>query len=495
MREAISFSGKAVRADEAGMAYSFDLRCPSCGERVFFRKGSLFREPHFAHYAGRRDRDCDLYFPGDEGTGVAPSRSESMAEPHIGGPTLFWRDSVPIPVGLYLRLPRLATHAEGLARVISRATTPFLYQDLTTPKFVCVQLATPPAGFETYPADEGLNAAVAEAMAEFRLTGNYFRATVEGGILERVDAPLVIGERYWLVTQSRLRTPMSKYIHVESHRTDRAWHVYGLKLAANSAEYEDAIAEVGTHLGRRVETPRGRVQFVWPAAGRFDLDGTPVFDESVSSIIVRCHSGTPKARFQDGFVVSAQPLGEGLHAIAVTGRGNEGVAMAPGGDQRRFRLAQCEASSPHGVKVKGPEVDMYAFEPGVVEITSRMDKLILEVPSTALWRKMLLNGSLIRPLPDGTDYAVAGSLTSLYSGSFGSFEAAQPITAPDELSAWPLRIGQLIELLVGRRALESFRKNVRSKGHLVQWANDFQAQALLPKLLSEYPSGEPNDIS
>jgi hypothetical protein len=138
---------------------------------------------------------------------------------------------------------------------------------------------------------------------------------------------------------------------------------------------------------------------------------------------------------------------------------------------------------------------MYAFEPGVVEITSRMDKLILEVPSTALWRKMLLNGSLIRPLPDGTDYAVAGSLTSLYSGSFGSFEAAQPITAPDELSAWPLRIGQLIELLVGRRALESFRKNVRSKGHLVQWANDFQAQALLPKLLSEYPSGEPNDIS
>ena len=495
MREAISFSGKIVRADEARIAYSFDLRCPSCGEPVFFRKGSLFREPHFAHYAGRKDRECDLYFPRDEASGAAPSRSESIGDSHFGGPTLFWRADVGIPLGLNLRLPRLTSDLEGTARVVSRATTQFHYRDLATPKFVCVQLATPPARFETRPLDEGLNAVVADALAEFRLTGNYFRTTVDGGILERVEASLVIGERYWLVTQARLREQTPRYIHIESHRTDRAWHVYGLKLTANVSEYEEAITEIGAYLNRRIEPPRGRVQFVWPTAGRFDMDGTPVFDEFVSSIVIRCNSGTPKLRFQDGIVVSAQTLGDGLYAIAVAGHGNEGVAIAPGGDQRRFRIAMCDTRSPHGVKVKGRDLDMYAFEPGVVEITSQTDELRVEVPSTALWRKLVLNGAPIKPLPDGVEYLVAGSLSSLYAGSFGSFGAILPVNANVELVPWPLPIEKLIEMVVGRRALESLRKNVRSKGHLIQWANDFRAQALLPKLMSEFPAGATNDLS
>lgn len=495
MREALSFSGNLVRADEARVAYSFDLRCPSCRERVFFRKGSLFREPHFAHYAGRKDRECDLYFPGDEASGAAPSRLESTGDSHFVGPTLFWRTNVPIPVGLYLRLPRLTTDTQGTARVVSRATTQIHFKDLATPKFVCVQLATPPARFETHPADEGLNAVVAEAMAEFRLTGNYFRATVNGGTLERAAASLVIGERYWLVTQSPLRDQAPKYVHIESYRTDRAWHVYGLKLTANVQEHEDAIAQVGAYLGRRIEPPRSTVQFVWPAAARFDMDGTPIFDELVSSIVVRCNSGTPKARFHDGIAASAQTLGDGLYAIAVAGRGNEGVAIAPGGEQRRFRVAPCDVVHPHGVKVKGRDLDMYAFEPGVADMASRMDDLRVEVPSTSLWRKLVINGAPIRPIPDESEYAVAGKLSSLYAGSFGSFEAILPITSHDGSAAWPLRIERLIELVAGRHALDCLRKNVRSKGHLIQWAKDFRAQALLPKLMAEFPAGAPNDLS
>lgn len=448
------------------------------------------RESHFAHYDGNSSKACELYYPG-EGLlkNPSPSQAPSSAPPlgplrqGFGNPELIWRSDQPLPTSLYLRLP---SRAGGLAvdlRVVSRSTSQFRGKDLTRPAFASLRLQVPPAEFATLPPDSALDSLVNETISTFRFSGNYFRATTEGGVLEHPNSALELGEQYWLVTQSPLREPAPQTLLIEEKRSDRAWHAYRISLPETGEETNDDLRELSAYLGRGVVQSRPKVHIVWPTPDRIDLDGVPVFDTSVSEIIVRSPLGVPHCLMSDAQLVKGEALSQDLFRIQLGGEPLDCVLGVLRGTFRRLRFEPCQIFHPASVMLMLDGQNVELFATNASELFADAATVSIEVPSNRLWRRVKINGTALRPIPNEAEVVVQGSPNSITVGSFGG--VSRPNLSDDDNNEprWYSSAERLVVQRFGARGLERLRQ-IRNKSDLVRWALECDALALLPKLLT-----------
>lgn len=496
MKWAINHREEHVRADTPGVSYSVDLRCPVCRERVFRRKGRI-REAHFAHYGGNFSKACEQYHPGEGlATGLQMPASNPVREHGkraFGAPALLWKDEQSLPTSLYLRLPSAPGGFASNVKVISRATSQLRGKDLARPAFAGLRLQVPPGQCETTPHDPALEVMINGALSKFRFSGNYFRATSEGGVLEPPDTPLELGEDYWLVTQVALREPISELLKIQERRSDRAWLAYRFGLPLLEGNEFDRLNDLTAYLQRDVVVPRPKVNLVWPTPDRIDPDGIPVFDTSVSDILVRSVAGVPQCVVQEQ-LIDGEKVAEDLFAFRFDGNVEEALIGVQRGPGRRLRFDTCNLFQPAGVYIHVDEHPILAFDPRVSELLKEASAVRVEVPSHRLWRNIKVNGVALRPLPDGTDYAINGQLLSFSAGAFG--EVLRPRAVDGKLTDlhWCTSIEALVAQMVGPRAAERLRQ-LQNKGQLIRWACEYDAYSLLPKLLSLMSGGVVRGIS
>ena len=488
---ALNHRGQLVRADAVG-PYSFGLRCPCCKEPVFARLGSV-REAHFAHRSGNANRDCELYYPGSGGDWhqgeVVAVPPRTFARERLGAPALLWRCEEGLAASLYLRLP---THPEGFGsrvRITSFTTSQHRGGDLTAPVFVRLRLQIPPGQVHTSPMDESLEKALIETLAQFRLTGNYFKATGEGGVLVPLDQPLELRETYWLLTQSQLDKSAPGFVRIEEHRTDRAWHAYRIVLACDPEFAEDSSAEIARYLGRDVINPRPTARIIWPLPIRRDADGIKVFSNNVKELLIRSPFGPPHARLRSAADVTGSQVDRDLYSLNVLTTEREALVGLPNGRWERIRFDACELNLPESVWLSNQRGRAALFDPGVENLIARGLPLRVEVPAHRMWRNISINGSPIRPIPDGLFCEIQGPLSEIDAGTFGSVRLAKGEKARTSSNAWWAAASEsLVKTIGGERAVAKLRL-VSSQAMLLRWAQEYRAIKLLPRLMFEFSRG------
>jgi hypothetical protein len=485
---ALNHRGDLVRANAVG-PYSFGLRCPHCKEPVFARPGSL-REAHFAHRSGNANKACELYYPGN-GTDWQPSERTQAPHPsakeRLGAPALLWKSEEALAASLYLRLP---THPQGFAstvRVTSFATSQYRGSDLTKPAFVRLRLQTPPGQVHTSPVDESLEQALMETLDQFRLTGNYFRATGEGGVLVPPDQPLELGQAYWLLTQFQLGNPVSEFVSIEEHRADRAWHAYRIALACDPQDVELALSELAQYLSRDVIRLRPSIKLLWPLPDSRDPDGVRVFNSGVRELLVRSPSGPPHVRLQRTNGSVGDRLENDLYSIKIAPNEPEALVGLPNGRWERVRFEACELRLPGSVWLSNQTERVALFEPHAEKVIASGMPLQIDVPVHRVWRLLSVDEQPIRPIPDGLSYEIQGALSGIEAGVFGS--ARLPKDAETHTpTAWWMMSERLVRAMKGDRAATGLRL-VSDQAMLLRWAREHQATALLPKLMFEISKG------
>jgi hypothetical protein len=341
----------------------------------------------------------------------------------------------------------------------------------------------PPAEFGTTPQDAALESLVNETISTFRFSGNYFRATTEGGVLEQQDSALELGERYWLVTQNPLREPAPQMLRIEEKRSDRAWHAYRIFLPESGNREDDDLRELSAYLGRGVVQSRPKVNIVWPTPDRIDLDGVPVFDTSLSEIIVRSPLGVPHCLMSDAQLVKGEAISQDLFSIHFDGEVQDCVLGVLRGRGRRLRFEACQISRPASVMLEldGQHVELFATNAS--ELFAAASTVSVKVPSNRLWRSVRINGTSLRPLPDEDEYVVQGMPNSITFGSFGSLFRPPLAGSYSNEAEWYSAVERMVVQRFGARGLERL-KQVRNKSDLVRWALECDALAFLPKLLT-----------
>ena len=490
MKWAINHKGEHVRADSPGISYAFELRCPVCREQVFARSGRI-REAHFAHYGGNFRKACEHYHPGEgvaSGSQLALARPvNELSKPAFGAPAVLWKDEQSLPTSLYLRLPSAARGFASNVRVISRATSQFRGKDLSKPAFAGLRLQEPPGYCQTTPYDSALEAQINDVLSQFRRSGNYFRTTSEGGVLEPQEKPLELGESYWLVTQEPLLEPIPELLHVYERRSDRTWLAYRISLPRLSEDELDGLSDLSAYLQRPVVRSRNRVNLLWPTPNRIDPDGVPVFDTSVTQILVRSLAGTPQCLVQER-LSDGEKVADGIFSFRFDGKAEEALVGIRSGAGRRLRFEECAHLIPAGVYLHVDDQRISAFEPHVHELLTDSSSVCIEVPSHRLWRNVRVNGEPLRPLPDKAEYVVIGQLLSFSAGSFG--EVLWPRQVNDNSSGphWFAAVQSHVTQMAGKRAASDLRE-LRNRGQLLRWACEHDAYALLPKLMSLMSAG------
>lgn len=487
MKLALNHRGDYVRADAVG-PYSFGLRCPHCKEPVYARSGSV-REAHFAHRNGNANKDCEEYYPGGDvwqssGKGQLP---RLPAKERFGAPALLWRSGEALAASLYLRLLSHPLGFESMVRVSSFATGQYAGSDLTKPVFVRLRLQTPPGKVHTSPVNELIEQALVETLAQFRLTGNFFKATGEGGTLVPPDQPLELGQSYWLLTQSQLVQPVPDFVRIKEHRADRTWQMYLIELVFEPEDEGLALSSIARYLSRDVIRRCPSVSLIWPRPDRLDIDGVRVFDNSVKELLVRSTSGPPRVRLQNAPDLVGEHLEKDLYSIKFATKAPEALVGLLNGRWERVRFEACKLRWPGSVWLSNQEERVALFEPRAEHVVASSMPFQIEVPDHRLWRRLLVDEQTIKPIPDGFVYETKGPFSEIKAGAFGSTKTSKGIDTP--IAATLIKLESFVRAFKGNRAAIALR-TISNHAALLRWAKEHRATMLLPKLMFELAKGE-----
>jgi hypothetical protein len=493
---AINPAGNHVRPGTPG-AYGYSLRCPVCKASVYHRHG-VYNRPHFAHYSGNFNRACELYNPGTGNlVGVGRTSGLFVAPSSFDSPALIWSDSNSVPLSLQLRLPRVPPgYSSTLSIFSSLGRRVFAGEDLTRTLFAQIPLQEPPARVETSPRDPATELRIEAALRQFRLSGNYFRATASGGVLESPDSALELGEEYFFVSQRPLATPYPPaLILTRGLKQHRSWMVYYLRLRDDPDTRDEDIADLNAYLGRTIALPRHRIDVVWPPPHRFDADGAPVFSGAVGQLIARSNVTPPKVETGSSAPATITDLGRGLYLIAIEAPEGEAIVWTASGSVQRIRFESMKLTCPVGVMLSslGGATDL--MSPTAVDVAGSLGPIDAIVPSELLWRRAKFNGRKLRPLPSGTIHQFEGPLQDIDIGSFGSVSVPQCRRTGDAAAnPWYVKVERVVSASVGPIASANL-KSIRSKHQAVRWAVESKAMHLLPLVLSAFSAEVGRGIS
>lgn len=495
MEWATNTIGDLVRAGTPE-AYGYALRCPVCRAAVYHRSG-VYNRPHFAHYSGNSNRECELYEPRISGqVGASGSQPRHLAPPGFGAPALIWVDGELASLNLRLRLPKFPEgYASKLTITSSSGKRTLVGEDLTRTMLVSIPLREPPAMVKTNPPDLAIEMRIEEVFSQFRLSGNYFRAVMNGGVLENLDVALELGEEYFYVSQRPFPEPSPSALKIAERKEHRGWWVYRVLLQDSPDTRHDDIADLRSYLGRSIVPPKPRVEIIWPPASRFDTDGTAVFAETVKQLVARSDGGPPNVETGSGAKVVIGDLGEGCYQITLNTPEEDAIVWMSSGTSRRLRFVEASLAAPRGVILTAANDRADLASIPAAEVARQSGAIEVSVPSERLWRNARLNGNRLSPLPNGESLTLQGPLQDLRFGSFGSVVSAHKITdnCVNE-SPWYTKIDRIVAATVGLTASEAL-KSIRWKHQAVRWAVENDAMRLLPLVLSALSSEVSRGVS
>lgn len=477
-------------------AYGYGLRCPVCKAGIYHRNGT-YNRPHFAHYSGNSNRACELYHPGIGGFDGTSGSPDRLLQPSgFEAPALIWVAEELVSLSLRLRLPKFPKgYASTLTVSSSMGRSVFVGEALTRTSFVSLPMREPPAKVETSPLDSAMEMRIEAVLGQFRLSGNYFRATVNGGVLERPDAALELGEEYFYVSQRPLPEPYPSALKVPERQEHRGWLVYRLLLRDDPNTRSEDIADLRFYLDKRIVPPKPRVEVVWPPACRFDADGTAVFGETTKQLIVRTNDGLPNVETGSHVEATIDGLGNGCYQIAFNTPEEEAVVWMSSGAIRRLRFAAVQQATPRGVVLTASSGAADLTSTSAASVAGQVGAIEISVPSERLWRKAYFNGKKLSPLPNGERHVLEGPFQDVRFGAFGSVAIPQQVVAGRVSgSPWYTRIERLVATSVGPAASESL-KSIRSKHQVIRWAVESDAIHLLPLVLSAFSAEVGRGIS
>lgn len=476
-------------------ARGYPLRCPVCKAGVYHRNG-VYNRPHFAHFSGNANRACELYHP-DVG-GLGTNSNSSHRPPLTTGfepPALIWSDDKLASLSLRLRLPRVPDgYASTLTISSSRGVRSFAGAELSRPAFVTLPLRDPPAKVQTSPSDPSIEMRLEAVLSQFRLSGNYFRVTANGGILEGQDAALELGEEYFYVSQRSLRERYPAALKISRRQEHGQWFVYRVHLRDNPTTYVGDVEDLRICLDRRVVPPKPRLDIVWPPAYRFDDDGKAIFARTKTEFIVRSTDGPPAIKSGNQIEATTGDLGRGFYRIELNVTEEEAVIFTTSGAVQWLRFESVRQAIPSGVVITAPGGSVDIASPKAEAIACEFGPVEITVPSELLWRNVRLNGRKINPLPNGEVHILEGPLHDINFGAFGSIFRQETNSSSGVIeSQWYRKIEMLVAMATSYAAMDRL-KSARSKHQATRWAVENNAISILPLVLSALSAEVSRDI-
>lgn len=488
--------GEHVRAGTPE-AYGYALRCPVCKAAVYHRSGA-YNRPHFAHYSGNSNRECELYDPRVGGqVGASGSQPRRLASFDFEAPALIWVDGELVSLSLRLRLPKFPSgYASTLTITSSSGTRTLAGEELTRTALVSIPLREPPAKIKTNPPDLATEMRIRDVFSQFHLSGNYFRTVTNGGVLESPDAALELGGEYFYVSQHPLPEPSPPALKIaEPPKESRGWWVYRLLLRNSPYTRNDDIADLRSYLGKSIVPAKSRVEIIWPPASRFDADGTAVFAETVKQLVARSDGGPPNVETGSGAKVVIGDLGEGCYQITLNAPEEDAIVWVFSGTSRRLRFVEASPAVPRGVTLTATNDSADLVSIPAAEVARQAGSVEVSVPSERLWRNARLNGNRLSPLPNGESLTLEGPLQDLRFGAFGSVVCAHQVTVNGvNENPWYAKIDRIVAATAGLTASEGL-KSIRRKHQAVRWAVENDAMRLLPLVLSALSSEVSRGVS
>jgi hypothetical protein len=481
--------GEHVKAGTPG-ALGHALRCPECKAGVYHRSG-VYNRPHFAHFSGNSNRACELYYPnvGDVG-GTVGSVNRWLVPADREAPALVWMDEELASLSLRLRLPTLPKgYASSLTVSTPTRRNTFPAEDLSRPRFVLLPLREPPATIETNPLDSAIEMRIEAVLGQFRLSGNFFRSTVRGGVLESPGTALELGEEYFYVSQRPLAVRHPNALAIIERREHREWSVYRIRLRDEANTRSDDISDLGSYLGRCVVPAKPQVDIIWPPGWRFDPDGTAVFSSATRELIAHTSGGSPRVETGSRAVATIFDLGEEWYRIAFAAAEEEAVVWMPRGGFRRLRFEEVLDATPRGVTLTSLSGTADLVSQAAHEVASDVGSIEMSVPSERLWRSVLVDGRKLNPVPNGAVHTLVGPLQDVRVGGFGYlFNQRAPSSERSNRGAWHSKIERVVSASVGPVAMGGLKK-ARSRYQVTRWAIDNNSLHLLPLVLCAFSSG------
>jgi hypothetical protein len=325
------------------------------------------------------------------------------------------------------------------------------------------------------------------ALSEFRLSGNFFRATASGGVLESQDAALELGEEYFYVSQRALAEPYPQALKISERKENRGWLAYRVLLRDSPHTRTEDLAGLRRYLCRSVVPPQPRMEIVWPPAYRFDADGTARFVKATKQLVVRSDHGPPYVETGGGAKIPVENLGEGLYEIRLNAHVQEIIVWISPRAVRRLHFEDVPSATPRGVvlTVSSGSADLASV--AAAAIAGQSGAIEISVPSERLWRNARINGKRLSPLPNGENITLEGPLQDVRFGAFGSVFAMKPFTGGVGVTPWYSRVQHIVAASVGRAAVRGLA-SIHSKHQAVRWAAANNATLLLPLVLSAFVS-------
>ena len=343
---------------------AFGLVCPCCGEPVRRRAGSE-RRPHFAHYSHRAKPECENYFP-SSGYAAVPLGSPSSKDGQGA-----WREhqlscglflgttgEVGVPK-LWLRIPSVSTRrAEtGSLRIQSGlGLRSFDAAQLSSARLVPL-MPQLPLGSATATGDLlPLAARLAAELELFTRGRNLFYADQRGGRLVLPSELLEWGAGYRLLADHPIEPPAALVPLLEwaARPQFAGWHVYEFALPpVFAASRQESAAQIAAFFERKIRAARPRLLVVHPLPHHVDADGTNVYPDLRSSILIRRNANKPVRAFTDAADCVVSVLSdEWLRVSGLPTDGTDCVLSIDGDEQIVLRVEHCALFRPGGVSVR-----------------------------------------------------------------------------------------------------------------------------------------------
>jgi len=381
-------------------------------------------------------------------------------------------------------LPKLSNgYTSKLVITSSNGTRTFGSGALTRTTLVSIPLREPPVTVKTIPPDLAMDMRLDEVLSQFRLSGNYFRTVTNGGVLERPDTALELGEEYFYVSQRRLPEPSPSALKIAARKEHLGWWVYRVLLRDSPDTRHEDIDDLKSYLGRSIVPPKPRVEIVWPPASRFDVDGTAVFAETTKKLLARSNDGSPNVETDGGTKVVIDDIDKGYFQITFNAQEEGAVIWMPGGAIRRIRFEKDSFATPRGVILTAATGEADLTSISAAEVASDDGAIDVSVPSEGLWRNARLNGRKLNALPNGESLRFKGPLQDIRFGAFGSVITRQTIAGEVPLTHWYSKILLVVTTSVGQAAAKGL-KSIHSKHQAIRWATENNAMHCLPLVLS-----------
>lgn len=425
--------GNDVPAWLGGMS-GFGLTCPSCGEPVRRRAGAE-RRPHFAHYSHRAKPECDNYFPSQgrlvatgPGSGVRlpPSRWKRES---LGCGLFLTAEPGQTSLTLWLRIPPMEPETTSAGRLELQSGLghrTYHLADLSVARLVPMAPQVPLAVVAGVGSMLPVAAHIATQIRAFVAGRNFFYAEEKGGRFVFSDEPLELGCQYRLLSIDDVVPPLDLGAALDWRPEGKfgSWNIYAMALPSSFVvgAQRNLLREIAEFLGRGIRSRRPRVYVVDPLPHHVEVDGTCIYPELPTSLLLRRTGICAVDVTASGGMAVARVIEQSDEWVRLEEfrPGEQEFTVAVDGDEQMIiRTEHCALFRPGGIAISTDEVtwDLCTDPPLAGSELLRHELTIdCENDRIATHLASLNDGWLLEKT---RLLSPAGSPKNLYAGGFG----------------------------------------------------------------------------